>query len=359
MIRIYHFMLDHRIGGPHVYAKTVSLALKDKVHSFFVTSGNGESTDIALINLRHFLRLLYPFEILLNIIKLIFLFRNRDPDINYIFNIHGAANIAPVFASRILGIPYVWHFHETLSGLKGISLLGRIGESGNKHRYVVVAKKAIGVYGLADAVVLPGSVDTDFWARPKLKSTLNIHRRPLRLLTVGNLNPLKGHDLLFDSLSKYDETWELNHVGLFLSTHRKYQALLQDRVKSFSPLGTVQFKGWQSAENLHKLLLYTDIFILPSRSEACPIALLEAMSMGCICIATNVGDVDEIIDDSVSGFVVASNCPKSLLAAIKKVTNMSLSERKKMSENAQKKIILNYSHKRIAKQHLELYLSLC
>jgi glycosyltransferase involved in cell wall biosynthesis len=359
MLRVYHFILDHRVGGPHVYAKTIASALKDRVHSIFVTSGNGQITDIALINLRHIFQILYPLEILLNVIKLIWIFRNRGSRIKCIFDIHGAANIAPVFASRILRIPYVWHFHETLRDLKGIALLGRIGVSGDKHKYVVVARKSIEVFGLTDAMVIPGSIDLNFWHPTKLERSLRSHTSPLRLLTVGNLNPLKGQDILLDAMTNLNNFWELDIAGSSLSTHREYEATLKDKASFLSSQGSVRFLGWQSPEQLRKLLFVSDIFILPSKSEACPIALLEAMAMGCICIATNVGDVGEIIKDLESGFLVASNSSKCLQVAIKKASNMSWSERSKMSKSAQTEIVLRYSQERMAKSHLDLYLSLC
>jgi len=43
------------------------------------------------------------------------------------------------------------------------------------------------------------------------------------------------------------------------------------------------------------LFVECDIFVQPSRSEACPIALLEAMAIKCVCVATDVGRVGEIV----------------------------------------------------------------
>ncbi len=48
-------------------------------------------------------------------------------------------------------------------------------------------------------------------------------------------------------------------------------------------------------ESLYPLL---DVFMLPSWSEGLPLALLEAMSSGVACVATDVGDVGEAIGDT-------------------------------------------------------------
>jgi glycosyltransferase involved in cell wall biosynthesis len=358
MLKVYHFIMDHRVGGPHVYARTISDALEAKVKSIFVTSGNGEVTDIALFNLRHIFRALYPLEVVLNILKLIWLFRNKGSRNLCVFDIHGAANIAPICASRLLGIPCVWHFHETLAGFKGIAKLGKICISSRKGKYVAVANKAVEVFGLNDAVVIPGSIDPNYWHASAAKPRRHGLGQPFQLMAVGNLNPLKGQDSLLDALAGLEQPWELSVVGAELSTYREYAAKLHEKSLSLSTRGEVRFLGWRPPEQIRDLLASTDVFVLSSRSEACPIALLEAMSMGCVCIATNVGDVSKIIHDPQLGFVVASDSVRALRVAIEQVGNMTAMERGEMGKRARRETVIRYSHEKMAERHMGLYLSL-
>ncbi len=62
-----------------------------------------------------------------------------------------------------------------------------------------------------------------------------------------------------------------------------------------------------------------DIFMMSSEFEGLPIALLEAMSMGCMPACTDAGGIPEVIKDNVNGLLVPVNNPLLLadrLAAI-------------------------------------------
>ncbi|MGQ0542241.1 MAG: glycosyltransferase family 4 protein [Blastocatellia bacterium] len=53
-----------------------------------------------------------------------------------------------------------------------------------------------------------------------------------------------------------------------------------------------------------KALSQADIFFLPSRDEGLPIALLEAMAVGCVPVASASGAVSTVIDDGHNGFII-------------------------------------------------------
>ena len=54
-----------------------------------------------------------------------------------------------------------------------------------------------------------------------------------------------------------------------------------------------------------RILAMADVFVLASRWEGNPLAIMEAMAAGKPIIATTVGGVPELVDDSVHGFLVA------------------------------------------------------
>jgi len=67
-------------------------------------------------------------------------------------------------------------------------------------------------------------------------------------------------------------------------------------------------------ENMDAFYSSLDLFILPSRGEAFPNVIAEAMSYGVPCIATDVGDVRTVIDNT--GWIVPSRAPKQLAEAM-------------------------------------------
>src|SRR5204863_8286677 len=59
-----------------------------------------------------------------------------------------------------------------------------------------------------------------------------------------------------------------------------------------------------------------DIFVLPSRSEACSNVLVEAMASGLPLVATRVGGNPALVDDEVTGLLVPPGDPAALAKAI-------------------------------------------
>ena len=339
-MKVFHFILDHRVGGPHIYVRSIVQMLAPEVSSTLVTTGRGAVTELALTNLRHRLRALYPLEVVWNVIRLSWIFRHKQSRSYVVFDAHGAANIAPVLAARLLGIPLVWHFHETLATFGSLVRLGRIAIGNAVHRYVVVAKKSAEVFGVQGAALIPGAVNADFWCVVEAERNLREQSKSLRLVAVGNLNPLKGADLLLEALDGLNTPWELVIVGAELKTFREYAARLRDRAAKMSGYDRrIEFAGWQSAEAVRSLLSTANVFVLPSRSEACPIALLEAMAMECACVATNVGDVSEILYEPSIGIVTTGESRHLLRVALEQVASLGPEGRREMGAHARKNVV--------------------
>lgn len=71
-------------------------------------------------------------------------------------------------------------------------------------------------------------------------------------------------------------------------------------------LSFVDMKGNVSLAQVAGLLAETDCFLLPSRFEGCPNALLEAMAAGCASVSARIrGSVDRIVEDGRSGLLAA------------------------------------------------------
>ncbi len=354
-MRVFHFILDHRIGGPHAYVRGLARELAPSVASTLVTTGRGDATELALINLRHFCKLLYPIEVLLNVVRLCWLFRHRVSRRKVVFDVHGAANLAPILSARLLGIPLVWHFHETLPVFAALVRFGKAAAVGVAHRYVVVAARAIEVFDLPEAILIPGGVDLDFWQLTEP----NEAEAPLRLIAVGNLNPLKGMDILLDALEGLNGPWELVIVGAELQTFTVHAADLHRRSERIARDDRrVVFTGLQSAAQVRKLLSHADIFVLPSRSEACPIALLEAMASGLACVASDVGDVAAMLDMPGSGIVYQSQSATALTAALIEAVALGREARREMGRRARAQVEARYSQRQMAARHLDIYRTL-
>lgn len=70
-----------------------------------------------------------------------------------------------------------------------------------------------------------------------------------------------------------------------------------------------------------RLLPAFDVFVLPSRKEGLPYALIEAMAAGLPIVATTVGGIPEIITHEKNGLLVPVENPAALAAAIRRLVD--------------------------------------
>jgi glycosyltransferase involved in cell wall biosynthesis len=93
-------------------------------------------------------------------------------------------------------------------------------------------------------------------------------------------------------------------------------------------------------ENLESLYPLLDVFILPSLSEGVPMALLEAMSSGVACVASDVGGVGEVLADV--GRIVPSGDENAFAAALRDLATNE-DERKELGRRARVRVLERYN----------------
>ena len=83
----------------------------------------------------------------------------------------------------------------------------------------------------------------------------------------------------------------------------------------------IEFRGELSTgPSIFEFLDSIDLFVMPSRAEGLPRALVEAMSRGCPCIASSVGGIPELLEASD---LVPPGSPEKLAKLILQVANDS------------------------------------
>jgi glycosyltransferase involved in cell wall biosynthesis len=138
-------------------------------------------------------------------------------------------------------------------------------------------------------------------------------RRPLRKITVvANLRKEKGHDVLIDAAPEIlrhfpDASFDVVGAGAELEA-------LQARANAQGVSDAFTFTGYEA--DVAQRLKDADIFVLPSRSEAFPNAILEAMSAGLPIVASAVGGILELIQDGRTGLLVAPGDPHALAHSV-------------------------------------------
>lgn len=173
------------------------------------------------------------------------------------------------------------------------------------------------------------------------------------ILFVGNFiqGPIKGLDVLIKAIGvvfKSNPNIQLNILG------KGDKSIYSKMIEDLGIKNNILFLGSQNSYDYYKK---SDIFVLPSRSEGMSNSLLEAMSLGLPCIATNVSGVSDIIDDGENGFIVEIEDYKDMAdKIIQLIENEELL--KKFKNNSIQKIKNKFSMEKIAEMYYKLYNSL-
>jgi L-malate glycosyltransferase len=101
------------------------------------------------------------------------------------------------------------------------------------------------------------------------------------------------------------------------------------------------------------LLNAMDLFFLPSRSEAWPNVLGEAMAAGRATISYRTGDVEYIIKNTINGIMTEQNKELFIRAAIALIKDQD--KRMTLGRNAEKTIRVEFSVDRMVKRYEQLY----
>src|SRR5262249_1055704 len=135
------------------------------------------------------------------------------------------------------------------------------------------------------------------------------------LVTIASLIPRKGLDVLFHALrplfSKCSE-WHLVIVGGGPSL-----AELQGLAQQLQLESRIHFLG--IANNALEVLADCNVFVLPSRNEALPVSILEAMASSLPVVATDVGCVRDVVIHGHTGLVVPPEDATALCSALRTV----------------------------------------
>jgi glycosyltransferase involved in cell wall biosynthesis len=120
-------------------------------------------------------------------------------------------------------------------------------------------------------------------------------KRRTAIVAVGSLDQLyKGPDVLLDAVAFLSQ--EGLDLGLTWIGGGRHQADLERKAEMSGLRHRVRFLGQLPAgEAIRAELDAADLFVLPSRTEGLPRALLEAMARGLPCIGTAVGGIPELL----------------------------------------------------------------
>ena len=164
--------------------------------------------------------------------------------------------------------------------------------------------------------------------------------------TVARLSEQKGLDRLINSMAHIDD------VRLVIVGDGDLRANLQKLVLDLGMQKRVVFTGWQ--ENPRSFIAGFDVFVLPSRNEAFPLSIVEAMLSGTPVIASDVGSVSEAVKDGITGFLIREERLETLSVRIREVLD-GKHDIMAMTTEARKLAMSKYTRQEMARQYAEMW----
>ena len=141
--------------------------------------------------------------------------------------------------------------------------------------------------------------------------------RPLAV-SVGNLVPLKGHDLVISALT------DLPGLTLWIVGGGPERGRLEALARDLNVAGRVRFLGVVPHERMPEVYSAADVLVLASEREGWPNVLLEAMACGTRVVTTKVSDVSDLVNTPAAGNRVAERSAGRLAQAIREILAVPL-----------------------------------
>ncbi|MCW2599999.1 MAG: Colanic acid biosynthesis glycosyltransferase WcaL [Frankiales bacterium] len=142
---------------------------------------------------------------------------------------------------------------------------------------------------------------------------------PLQLLSIGSLQPYKGHAFLLQACALIKE---LLPVRCVIVGEGKERRRLVRLVRDLGLESCVVLEGARREDEMTAFLHGADCYVQPSvvaqngQMEGIPVALMEAMAAGLPVVATALSGVPELVRDGVTGLLVPPRDAKALAEAI-------------------------------------------
>jgi len=157
--------------------------------------------------------------------------------------------------------------------------------------------------------VVPNGIPLTTGNRARARVALGLSEADRLILAVGNLYPVKGHDVLIRAFAMIADEPATSTWSVAIAGRGEAEAPLRRLAAELGIADRVQLLGLRS--DVPDLLAAADLFVLPSRSEGLPLALIEAMGASLPIVSTQVGGIAEVVARGAEALLVPpENAPQ-------------------------------------------------
>jgi glycosyltransferase involved in cell wall biosynthesis len=152
--------------------------------------------------------------------------------------------------------------------------------------------------------------------RPDARRGLGAGPDDVVIVTVANFREKKDYPTLLAAAALLDDEPQIRFVAI---GQGPLEGALREEHRRLDLGGRFRFLGHHP--DPPAVLAGADIFVLTSRHEGLPIALLEAMALGVPPVATRVGGIPTVVTSGHDGILLAPGDPSAVAAALRRLAH--------------------------------------
>lgn len=373
MLKVVNITMEGRYGGPHAFIAAIAEKLKGvgvetvvifpcQNSDYFLKKLDEKGIQVKRLSLHRLTKDKIPLikYVILFISELFSLYKLIVRSSADIVHCNHSWQFKGVLAAKLARKPVVWTIHETSTPLfvniifkfLALHFCDAFITAGERVRTCYLSDER---FSKKQIMEIQAPVDTSVFDPEKIKEDGRIADYPgLKIVTVGNINPLKGIEYFIEMASILNE--EYNDLVFFVvGPHFESQKYYSEKICRMAKnleFENVHFYG--PTDDIASVLKAADIYVCASISEASPISVWEAMSMAKPIASSDVGDVARFIENGENGFVVPI---KGAVAMAEKVGLLIGDEklRKRFGRKARDVAVRYLDVSICAKKHAQFY----
>lgn len=208
--------------------------------------------------------------------------------------------------------------------------------------------------GVGDARirVIPNGVEipeVDDAVVAQIRAELNLDGWEHVVMTVGRQTAQKAHEYYLSAAKQVVEAYP-NTLVLLLGDG-PLRPNLEQQVETLGIGNNVRFMGIRN--EIPEFLALADVFVLSSRWEGLPVAMLEALVSGTAVVSTRVEGVIQVLEDGKNGLLVPLEDPDALAEKIKQLL-ASPSFREQIAAEGKRRVMEAFTFDHMHQQYAEL-----
>jgi glycosyltransferase involved in cell wall biosynthesis len=170
------------------------------------------------------------------------------------------------------------------------------------------------------------------------------------ITTAGRLTGIKRHDLFLDTARLIAD--RSVHAVFLVAGDGELRPALEEQARTRGIADRVRFLGWR--RDLDTLYAASDVFLLTSRNEGTPVALIESLAAAVPGVSTDVGGVRDVIDSDRVGLLAPFGDARALADHVIALLVDPL-RRRAMGESGRASVMSRYGIDRLVDDVERLY----